>query len=187
MTPGQQRENERMLASILGVTDDDAADLLLQSVQITWAPDDLAGSLLGGFVVQMLRRTFRRVGTPDDPDPFARCELRINAAPAHCEVVRQIQAHVDARGMSVGRAAAGAGAESSAPPPVLALLSACFASAAVADAALGLPAGWFAPTGISLNFADWPGVPVETFAHHVELGTCQMAGAGAVGNAIALA
>lgn len=68
MTPGQQRENERMLASILGVADDDAADLLLQAVQITWAPDDLAGSLLGGFVVQMLRRTFRRVGTPDDPE-----------------------------------------------------------------------------------------------------------------------
>lgn len=187
MTPGQQRENERMLASILGVADDDAADLLLQAVQITWAPDDLAGSLLGGFVVQMLRRTFRRVGTPDDPDPHARCELRINSAPAHCAVARQIQAHLDAHGLRVGRAAARAGAESSAPPPVLALLSACFASAAVADAALGLPAGWFAPTGISVNFADWPSVPVEAFARRVDLGVCQMAGAGAVGNAIALA
>lgn len=187
MTPGQQRENERMLASILGVADDDAADLLLQAVQITWAPDDLAGSLLGGFVVQMLRRTFRRVGTPDDPDPHARCELRINSAPAHCAVARQIQAHLDAHGLRVGRAAARAGAESVAPPPVLALLSACFASAAVADAALGLPAGWFAPTGISVDFADWPGVPVEAFARRVDLGVCQMAGAGAVGNAIALA
>lgn len=187
MTAGQQRENERMLASILGLADDDAADLLLQSVQITWAPDDLAGSLLGGFVVQMLRRTFRRVGTPDDPDLHARCELRINAAPARCAVARQIQAYLDARGLSVGRAAARPSAESSAPPPVLALLSACFAAAAVADAALGLPVGWFAPSGISLDFADWPGVPIETFSRRVELGVCQLAGAGAVGNAIALA
>lgn len=187
MTPGQQRENERMLASILGVADDDAADLLLQAVQITWEPNDLAGSLLGGFVVQLLRRTFRRVGTPDDPDTNARCELRINSAPARCAVARQIQAHLDAHGLRVGRAAARAGAESSAPPPVLALLSACFASAAVADMALGLPAGWFAPTDISVNFADWPGVPVEMFARCVDLGACQMAGAGAVGNAIALA
>lgn len=53
--------------------------------------------------------------------------------------------------------------------------------------ALGLPAGWFAPTGVSVNFADWPGVPVEVFARSVDLGVCQMAGAGAVGNAIALA
>ena len=187
MTPGQQHENERMLASILGVADDDAADLLLQAVQITWAPNDLAGSLLGGFVVQMLRRTFRSVGTPDDPDPHARCELRINSAPARCAVARQIHAHLDAHGLRVGQGKERAGAESSSPPPVLALLSACFASAAVADTALGLPTGWFAPTGISVNFADWPGVPVEMFARRVDLGACQMAGAGAVGNAISLA
>lgn len=187
MTPGQQRENERMLASILGVADDDVADRLQQTVQITWEPSDLAGSLLGGFVVQMLRRTFCRVGTPDDPDPRARCELRINSASARCALARQIQAHLDAEGLRVGRAAARADADSSAPPPVLALLSACFASAAVADTALGLPAGWFAPTGISVNFAEWPGVPVEMFARRVDLGVCQMAGAGAVGNAIALA
>lgn len=124
MTPGQQRENQRMLASILGVADADAADLLLQSVQITWAADDLAGQLLGGFVVEMLRRTFHRIGTPDDPDPHARCELRINSAPACCSMARQIQAHLEAHGLRVGQTAARASAESSAPPPVLALLSA---------------------------------------------------------------
>ena len=187
MTPGQQRENERMLASILGVADDDVADLLLQSVQITWAPDDLAGSLLGGFVVQMLRRTFHRVGTPDDPEPHAACELRINSALGYCSEARQIQARLDAHGLCVGQTAARSSAGSNAPPPVLALLSACFASAAVAAKALGLSAGWLAPTGISVNFADWPGVPVDAFARRVELGVCQMAGAGAVGNAIALA
>jgi molybdopterin/thiamine biosynthesis adenylyltransferase len=41
--------------------------------------------------------------------------------------------------------------------------------------------------GVSVNFADWPGVPVEMFARSVDLGACQMAGAGAVGSAIALA
>lgn len=187
MTPGQRRENERMLASILGMADDDASDRLLRAVQITWATDDLARSLLGGFVAQMLRRTFHRVGTADDPVADARCELRINSAPAQCVVARQIHAHLDAHHLSVGRASPPSAAASSAPPPVLALLSACFAAAAVADAALDLPAGWFAPGGINLNFADWPGVPIATFSRSVCLGVCEMAGAGAVGNAIALA
>lgn len=187
MTPGQHCENERMLASILGVADDEAADLLWQAVQITWEPDDLAGSLLGGFVVQMLRRTFRRVGTPDDADPHACCELRINSASPRCAVAHQIEVILDAHGVHIGRAATRASACSSAPPPVLALLSACFASAAVAATALKLPAGWSAPEGVSVSFADWPGVPVEIFDRPVDLGACQMAGAGAVGSAIALA
>lgn len=187
MEPGQRRENERMLASILGVADDEAASRLLQVVQVTWAPNDLAGLLLGGFVAQMLRRTFHRVGTPDAPEQEACCELRINSAPAHCAVARQVHAHLDAHGLTVGRAPARTNAEASAPPPVLALLSACFASAAVADAALGLPAGWFASAGVSLEFAEWPGVPIDTFERRVELGVCQLAGAGAAGNAIALA
>lgn len=187
MTPGQKRENAKLLASILGVADDEAAGHLQHAVQITWEPHDLAGSLLGGFVAQMLRRTFHSVGTPVAPDPGARCELLINSAPARCAVGRQIHAHLHAKGLSVGRVPTRTGAESSAPPPVLALLSACFASAAVADAALGLPAGWFAPAGISLDFAEWPGVPIENFNRRVELGACQMVGAGAVGNALALA
>ena len=104
MSPGQHRENQRLLASILGVAEDEAADLLLQVVQITWTPDDPAGALLGPYVVQLLRRTFHGVGTPDAPHSHAGCELVINAAPSRCAMARQVRAHLDAEGLRVDQA-----------------------------------------------------------------------------------
>ena len=47
MNSEQQKENLRMLASIVGITDDEASERLKASIQITWLPDDQIGQSLG--------------------------------------------------------------------------------------------------------------------------------------------
>ena len=187
MNADQQKENMRMLASILGLHDEEAAALLSGAIQITWSRANVVGATLGGCVAMMLRRTFATVGTPEHPAPDARCELCINDAKSVVSGASQLRARIDRQGLNVGRHVEMTPIDRGSVPNILVLLAACFASAAVANVTVGLPPGWTSPEGIQINFADWPGVPLETFELETALGRCFLVGAGAVGNAFTFA
>lgn len=187
MNADQKTENLRMLASIVGINDAEAAELLDATLQVTWLPDDRAGAWLGEFTVVMLERTFSSVGTPDSPRLDASHELLINAAVPLGKNAILLRAALNEGGFRCGKDLVGASwprTDGAPAPQVLALLSACFAAAQMANSALQLPAGRVSDAGIDIDFSKWPGVPTEVWLHCAELETCHLAGAGAVGNAL---
>lgn len=187
MNADQKTENLRMLASIVGITDDEASGLLNANLQVTWLPSDQAGAWLGEFTVALLERTFSSVGTPDSPRLDAGHELLINGATPLAKDATLLCAVLNGGGFRCckGFASATLHPACDAPPPrILALLCACFAAAQIANFSLKLPTGRVAATGIDIDFSKWPGVPPEVWLHCAELGGCHLAGAGAVGNAL---
>lgn len=187
MNTAQQHENLRTLASILGIRDEEAAPLLAAKIQITWNVLDPAGAALGEFTATMLARTFTVVGTPDQPVPDASYELVVNNARHISAEAVPLYAGIDEHGFCCGRTPGAYGRILSPTPRILALLSACFAAAQVANYALNLPQGRVVESGVELDFAQWPGVPTATWQRDTGLGSCQLAGAGAVGNALVFA
>lgn len=187
MNADQKTENLRMLASLVGITDEEASGLLNANLQVTWQPGDQAGAWLGEFTVTLLERTFSSVGKPDSPQLEASHELLINGATPRAKDATLLYAALSDAGFRCGKSFAGHVLHPviDAPPPrILALLCACFTAAQVANFALKLPIGRVAGAGIDIDFSKWPGVPPEIWLHTAELGACHLAGAGAVGNAL---
>ncbi|MDO8776896.1 MAG: ThiF family adenylyltransferase [Burkholderiaceae bacterium] len=188
MNADQKTENLRMLASIVGITDEEASGLLNANLQVTWLPDDEPGVWLGEFTVALLARTFSSVGTPDSPELDAGHELLINGAVPLAKGATLLRAVLNGGGFNCCKTIVGATLNSTSdapsPPRILALLCACFAAAHLANVALKLPGGRVASTGIDIDFSKWPGVSPEVWKHSAELGECHLAGAGAVGNAL---
>lgn len=177
-------ENSRTVASLLGLSEEEAASLLDCPVQVTWGPEDTTGHVLGRLVVTMLARTFAQVGGPDTPVEGAVAELLIDGAQAMTRG-RAVYCRIGLAGAACGPADPGPferhGQE---VPQILCLYVACFAAAQVTNYALGLPAGRVSTKGVQIDFNLWPGVPLDTFDDAVDLGEMQVAGAGAVGNAV---
>jgi molybdopterin/thiamine biosynthesis adenylyltransferase len=183
----QKTENLRMLASIVGITDDEASSLLNANLQVTWLPDDPAGVWLGEFTVTLLKRTFSNVGSPDSPRLDADYELLINGATTQAENATLLYAFLSNAEFHCGRSFTNNGSQKSSdvpPPRILALMCACFAAAQIANYALKLPAGRVTNAGVDIDFSKWPGVLPEDWQKSVDLGRCNLVGAGAVGNAL---
>jgi molybdopterin/thiamine biosynthesis adenylyltransferase len=183
----QQHENLRTLASLLGIRDEEAAPLLTAKIQITWNILDPVGAALGEFIATMLTRTFTIVGTASQPAPDASYELVVNGAKPISARAVPLYAEIDEFGFRCGRAPGVRARTPGQTPTILTLLSACFAAAQLANYALNLPQGFVVESGVELDFALWPGVPTEVWTRNTGLGRLQLAGAGAVGNALAYA
>ena len=184
MNDAQKQENLRMLASILGIPDEEAAQLLGAKLQVTWRPSDQTATALGQFTATMLARTFTAVGTVSAPLQKASHELVINRAQPMTAEAALLYADIDDHGFHCGRIRGFRGSSDTPAPRILALLCACFAAAQVANYALDLPRGRVAASGVDIDFGQWPGVPSATWQRMTDLGRSELAGAGAVGNAV---
>ncbi len=172
---------------MLGVDEEEAAELLQGAVQITWSPADETAACLGMFVITMLARTFSNVGTPADPNICTSWELIINSAQPLAEKAQKLYCTIDAKRFYCGLGVDDFHFVERRPTKILCLLAASFCAAQVTNYVLNLPRGRVSRQGVLINFNEWPGVPLETWEQEADLGALQFAGVGAVGNAITYA
>jgi molybdopterin/thiamine biosynthesis adenylyltransferase len=184
MNSAQHRENIRSLASILGIGEEDAAPLLAARIQISWNESDVCGRVLGEYTAAMLSRTFETVGTTYRPAHAVQYELVINNAVPISDSAVFLYATVDEHGLYCGIEPHAKERVPDPTPRILLLLSACFCAAQVASYVLRLPLGRVTQDGVELDFALWPAVKGVAWERTTDLGKCQLAGAGAVGNAL---
>lgn len=187
MNNDQAIENSRTVASLLGLEDEQAAERLILPIQVTWETTDAGGNCLGLFVVRLLARTFHRVGSPSAPIADAAVELLINGATSVAGSAKQLHSEIDAAAFACTTLRPCGKKLRSFVPDVLCLVAACFASAQVTHYALQLPNGLVSPEGVVLDFSAWPGVDASVWQTEVNLGELQVAGGGAVGNAVLFA
>lgn len=186
MHPDQQLANQRALAAALGLPDEEACGRLSRVVQLTWSADDATGATIGRFAFELLSRMFEAIGTPAAPVSNASVEVSINGATRLAPAAATVCVTADSRNVRIVRR------QESAQPgrrvgdlhPILCLLAACFVSASTCSLALQLTGARCADE-IELDFDQWPG-PI-TFDEQVDISRQLLAGAGAVGNAVAYA
>jgi molybdopterin/thiamine biosynthesis adenylyltransferase len=185
MNADQQRENQRMLAAVLGLPDEEASARLTTPLQVTWDLSDPVTSQLGEMIVHLLVRTFGSVGKPNMPVLNARCEVIINGALPKTESAAAVFVRINQYGCRISRNPIAECIETqpSDIPKILLLLCSCYCAALAVETAVGMPPGWVGPDGIDIDFAHLLGVPLSDLTQQVDLGNCHMAGAGAVGNA----
>lgn len=183
MNSVQSKENARTLSSLLGLPEEESIDRLGARVQVTWSASDPSAENLGQFIVEMLRRTFQVVGESASPICEAPWELVINGALPRCLEAKLLHCAIDARSFSCSVEKRPLALVQGQVPKILCLLAACFASAQLANYVLNLPAGRVSSDGVHIEFAEWPGVPESAWSRVTDLGSLQVAGCGAVGNA----
>jgi E1 N-terminal domain/ThiF family len=179
LTPEARRENALTLAALLGLDVDSAALTLEVSVAVSTGSDDPTADAIAKECQELLERTVKEVSRRVPTTCAA--ELVIGAA-AERSSVRRVYLQVTDSKLHIGTQR-----QSTRPceplAPVLALLAACYASAATLYHALGdtLPVGLpdplivdFNELGLDLNQLGEPIVLHETF----------LAGAGAIGNGL---
>lgn len=183
MNSAAHLENLRMLASSLGIADEEASTRLDQPMQVSWKEEDSSAERLGFFVTELLSRTFRKVGTPSSPEPDSPVELIIQNA---AQRTAGQQLHCILSGHKAVLGELGEREPTTVAPsiaPVCALFVACFASALVADRTLRL--GKSAAV-LNLDLEAIIG-SANLASAPVDVGILTVAGAGAVGNAFAYA
>lgn len=171
ITPAQ--ENERMLARILGIGEDEAADRLTRTVAITVGDGEAAA--FGQELAAQLERTITIAGPGDACD----LEVTIHAAPAH-EAEHRIAIALHGDRVIIGPAIRG-----DAPPSPLHGVQRVIAACYAASVALSRLIDGIAPTETPDPFVvsfDALGATREVLSTPVRLADTVLAGAGAVGN-----
>lgn len=179
MTSARQ-ENARTLAAALGLREEEADQLLDAAILITCAD---GGERLGDFIQGLLKRTLSNVQRqlPIGFEPIVEVIVgqarQRTRAPAICVGVNAFRLEV------LGENDVHLGSTSH---PIVELLAACYASAATVHRAVApeLPVPVRLPIGVDL--VELYGAGIEGVMRPVDLGTCFMAGAGAIGNAVVL-
>ncbi len=178
LTAEAKRENAIALASALGIDVAEAATTLDLFILVTADEQDQSALRLARECVSLLSRTVQ-CASEISPERRVAAELVIGCASQRTEA-RAVRVDVLIDRIVIGRAV-----EMSAPcapvPPILALLGACYASAAAFHYAIGgrLATGIQEP--LVVEFAQL-GVTAAELEDPVDLGRAYLAGAGAIGN-----
>lgn len=162
-------ENARMLASLLGIDEDEAAERLQRRILITAADDALPWA---NQIRELLERTVFITATPDEAD----LELVVGQAEPRSQA-RRLYAAIDANGATISSTPAlRSGAE---PHPLLAAIYACSAAGAALHAVIGDPRLPAAPDPLIVRAADI-GMPDTKGLESIDLTGSVLVGAGAV-------
>lgn len=177
LTLESQRENATALASVLGLSVDEAADFLALSVAITIDSADPTAQQIAAEAFALLSRTVQRVVVSKAEDNVD-AELVIGCATPltkGCPVFLSVSDE-----FAVIASCADSSARCASVPGVVALLIACYASGVTLNAALSgaLPFGQPDPFVLSLHEfgIDWSAV-----SEPISLDHTYIAGAGAIG------
>lgn len=183
MNHAARKENARMLASMLGLDEAAAAEKLNVEVLISHDPADGAAAGLARQVTRLLKRSLSSVVT-NAPAPTAVAELIIgntarqtNAAPVYL-----------ARG-SQSATISPDPLPREVPGPMHAIgvqLCACYAAAALFRTALPQIPSLPAFRGIKFDLIEWTDGQLHLLDEPIDLGRAYLAGAGAVGNGLAI-
>ncbi|MCJ2086725.1 ThiF family adenylyltransferase [Methylobacterium sp. E-005] len=171
---GAAQENARMLASILGVDEDEASHRLNSTVLLTVA-DDGVSAAWADEIQSLLSRT---VSVVREPNARCRMELVVGRAEPRTDLTH-VHAAIDAEGATIDRFPVKRGGK--APHPLLAAIAACPTAAATLATAIdatGLPPVSFP---VVIRF-DQLGLPPGTLDATIDLTGAVLIGAGAVGH-----
>jgi hypothetical protein len=168
-----QQENARMLAAVLGIGEDEAAERLARTVLVTvgaGARDDWADE-----IIALLSLTVEVTRTPGGP---VHAELVIGDA-VPLTTAPRLHAAIDAAGVTI--AADPAAPSASSPHPLFATIAACSVAAAALHLVIDDASLPTSPLPLSYRF-DTLGVPPGALDRPVDLSGAVLVGAGAVGH-----
>ncbi len=172
MTPAQ--ENERMLARVLGISEDEAATKLSRSVAITAAGGEAA--VFAAELKAQLERTITVVGLGEPSD----LEVTIHAPPQHA-APKTLTVAIGANEVAIGQNPV---QDAAAPEPlhgVQRVLSACYAAGVVLAHLIDELRSSDLPDPFVIRF-DALGANRAILSVPINLADAVLAGAGAVGN-----
>lgn len=178
LTSEARWENAAALSSALGFTLEQAAEALDLEIAITIDPADAEAQMIAREVSDLLSRTVRSTSILKAVDNV-KAELVIGSAASRTTGIKIYLAVSDDRAIISQNAIALA---ICAPiPPILRLLTACYASALTLHRALGSILPFQPPDPFILHF-DQLGIDLKSFNEPIHIGRIYMAGAGAIGN-----
>lgn len=178
LTPEARLENATTLAGILGLGTESAAEALDLAVTVTAEPGSPEAKNIAREVIELLSRTVRHASALE-LDSGSAAELVIGTAiPRTSGAKVYLSATADQVVISTIPQTS---ASCESIPPILALLSACYASAATLYNAIGGILPFELPDPLIIRFSEL-GIDTESLARPIDIGHAYLAGAGAVGN-----
>ena len=178
MSLSARDESAKTLARVLGIADEDAAELLAIDVWVSGS-GDASSSKLSRHVVEMLRRTVRSVGAPTGE--HLDVEIVVGAAIARTPSPMRVGITYDE--IVISRTVEVAHDEGADVPEVLLLLGACYAAAMALRLGTHREFPFAAQDTIRLPFAPLLHGRGDALRARVAVGKAYLAGAGAIGNA----
>lgn len=178
LTPEARQENAATLAAILGLGTESAAATLDLAVTVTADPESPEAQNIAQEVIELLSRTVRHASNSAQ-DSGSAAELVIGLSPPRTSAIK-IYLCVTAEQVVIStKPQAPACCETI--PPILALLAACYASAATLYHAIGGILPFELPDPLIVRFGEL-GVNTQSLAQPIDIGHAYLAGAGAIGN-----
>jgi hypothetical protein len=178
LTPEARQENAATLAAILGLGIESAAETLDLAITVTADPECPVAQNVAQEVIELLSRTVKHVST-SVPDTDSAAELVIGPVPPRTSGTKiYVSVTVDQVVISTIPQAP---AYCEAIPPILALLAACYASAATLYHAIGGILPFELRDPLIFRFSEL-GVNTQSLARPIDIGHTYLAGAGAIGN-----
>lgn len=178
MNPESLKENTRMLASLIGGSEDRARELLTHSVAILFDEQNENQRSLSDFLLDLLGRTFTNVvGNPAETENF---DSVIFLKYSLSRVVNSIHVRITIDGLTVSMQPLPE-VEQVKTPEICLLLSSCYISAKLIDLVVGKQLPIHVPDPLVIEFADIVGEDFP-FDRNIDLGEMFLAGAGAIGN-----
>ena len=179
MTLTRDQENAKMLAALLGIDEEEAAQRLKLRIAVNFDAANDAARELAGHIIAMLSRTIEHPGVPDQDD----CTVEIVIGPRTPATNAAARVYAGEIGSDFVIREDRALPQSclSTPRPLL-VIAACYAAAAAIRVALGasFPVSGSGP--VVLNWGQLFGPHLSLLNHPLEIGESYLAGAGAVGH-----
>jgi hypothetical protein len=177
MTPEARQENAATLAATLGLSADSAAELLDLAITVTADPADREAQRIAREVSDLLIRTVRDAST--SVTNAAAAELIIGLTPARTAGIK-VYLSIDSEQAIISRHAQ---AMRVCVPvsPIIGLLIACYASAAMLYHATEGILPFELPDPFVVRFSEL-GIDLRSLAQPIDVGHAYLAGAGAIGN-----
>ena len=178
LTPEARQENAATLAAILGLGTESTAETLDLAVTVTADPESPVAQNIAQEVIELLSRTVRHVST-SAPDSGPAAELVIGPTlPRTSGTKIYLSITVDQVVISTNPQNP---VYCETIPSILALLAACYASAATLYHAIGGILPFELPDPLIVRFGEL-GVNTQSLAQPIDIGHAYLAGAGAIGN-----
>ncbi len=179
MTLTCDQENAKMLAALLGIEEDEAAQRLKLRIAINFDPADAAAQELAAHIAAMLGRTVEYAGVPDQN--ACAVEIVIGPRAAVTNAAARVYAGEDGRDFVIREDAPLPQSYLSTPRPLL-VIAACYVAATAIGVALGasFPVSGAGP--IVLAWEQLLGSHLNRLNTPLDIGETYLAGAGAVGN-----
>ncbi len=174
-----KRENALSLAQIVGVAENEAAELLNTTAVITFDPKESQASELADWVARMLERTIEHVSTNSGAEAGLAAEIVIGRGIPRFSIPR-VYVWFSGRTVHVGwKSGRHAG---DILPRISLILGACYTCAATLKTILGERLPFPVPEEYVVNIDELLGDDAEIIDTEVDFDEAFLAGAGAIGN-----